>query len=43
MLNQLAAIYVEVIRNTPILVQIFLLYYVLPAVPGEIQGSRSRS
>jgi His/Glu/Gln/Arg/opine family amino acid ABC transporter permease subunit len=30
-LNQLAAIYVEVIRNTPILVQIFLLYYGLPA------------
>jgi polar amino acid transport system permease protein len=30
MLNQLAGIYVEVIRNTPILVQIFLLYYGLP-------------
>jgi len=30
-LSQLAAIYVEVIRNTPILVQIFLLYYGLPA------------
>jgi polar amino acid transport system permease protein len=30
-LNQVAAIYVEVIRNTPILVQIFLLYYGLPA------------
>jgi polar amino acid transport system permease protein len=29
-LNQLAGIYVEVIRNTPILVQIFLLYYGLP-------------
>ena len=29
-LSQLAAIYVEVIRNTPILVQIFLLYYGLP-------------
>jgi His/Glu/Gln/Arg/opine family amino acid ABC transporter permease subunit len=29
-LNQLAAVYVEVIRNTPILVQIFLLYYGLP-------------
>jgi polar amino acid transport system permease protein len=29
-LSQLAAIYVEVIRNTPILVQIFLLYYGTP-------------
>lgn len=29
-LNQLAAVYVEVIRNTPILVQIFLLYYGVP-------------
>ncbi len=37
-LNQLAAVYVELIRNTPILVQIFLLYYALPAVPGEIHG-----
>ena len=30
MLNQLAAVYVEVIRNTPILVQIFFLFYGLP-------------
>jgi His/Glu/Gln/Arg/opine family amino acid ABC transporter permease subunit len=29
-LSQLAAIYVEVIRNTPILVQIFFLYYATP-------------
>ena len=29
-LSQLAAVYVEVIRNTPILVQIFLLYYGAP-------------
>jgi His/Glu/Gln/Arg/opine family amino acid ABC transporter permease subunit len=29
-LSQIAGIYVEVIRNTPILVQIFLLYYGLP-------------
>ena len=29
-LNQLAATYVEVIRNTPILVQIFFLFYGLP-------------
>jgi His/Glu/Gln/Arg/opine family amino acid ABC transporter permease subunit len=39
-LNQLAWAYVEVIRNTPILVQIFLLYYGLPSVPGEIGGVR---
>jgi His/Glu/Gln/Arg/opine family amino acid ABC transporter permease subunit len=30
--SQLAAVYVEVIRNTPILVQIFLLYFGLPQV-----------
>jgi len=30
--SQLAAIYVEVIRNTPILVQIFFLYFGLPQV-----------
>src|ERR671934_2304170 len=36
--SQLAAAYVEVIRNTPILVQIFFLYFGLPAVPGEIKG-----
>jgi His/Glu/Gln/Arg/opine family amino acid ABC transporter permease subunit len=36
--SQLAAAYVEVIRNTPILVQIFFLYYGLPNVPGEIKG-----
>src|SRR5580765_1887157 len=28
--SQLAAVYVEVIRNTPILVQIFFLFYGLP-------------
>jgi polar amino acid transport system permease protein len=28
--SQLAAIYVEIIRNTPILVQIFLIFYGLP-------------
>jgi polar amino acid transport system permease protein len=31
-LSQVAAIYVEVIRNTPILVQIFFLYFALPQV-----------
>ena len=30
--NQVAGIYVEVIRNTPILVQIFMLYFGLPQV-----------
>ena len=30
--SQFAAIYVEIIRNTPILVQIFFLYYGLPQV-----------
>jgi len=28
--SQLTAVYVEVIRNTPILVQIFMIYYALP-------------
>ncbi len=31
-LSQLAAVYVEVIRNTPILVQIFFLYFGLPQI-----------
>ena len=31
-ISQFAAVYVEVIRNTPILVQIFMLYYALPQV-----------
>jgi polar amino acid transport system permease protein len=31
-INQLAAIYVEVIRNTPILVQIFMLFFALPQI-----------
>ncbi len=29
-LSQLTAVYVEVIRNTPILVQIFMIFYALP-------------
>ena len=37
-LSQIGWAYVEVIRNTPILVQIFFLYYGLPNVPGEIKG-----
>ena len=28
--SQLAAVYVEIIRNTPILVQIFMIFYALP-------------
>jgi polar amino acid transport system permease protein len=31
-ISQAAAVYVEIIRNTPILVQIFMLYYALPQV-----------
>jgi polar amino acid transport system permease protein len=30
--NELAAVYVEVIRNTPILVQIFMLFFALPQI-----------
>jgi His/Glu/Gln/Arg/opine family amino acid ABC transporter permease subunit len=30
--SQLAAVYVEVIRNTPILVQIFMYFYALPQI-----------
>jgi His/Glu/Gln/Arg/opine family amino acid ABC transporter permease subunit len=37
-ISQLAAAYVEVIRNTPILVQIFFLYYSLPRVPDQVPG-----
>lgn len=37
-LSQLTWAYVEVIRNTPILVQIFFIFYGLPNVPGEIRG-----
>jgi His/Glu/Gln/Arg/opine family amino acid ABC transporter permease subunit len=36
-LTQLAAAYVELIRNTPILVQIFLLFYALPFAPLHLQ------
>ena len=37
--SQLAAVYVEVIRNTPILVQIFMYFFALPqpiALPGPL-------
>ena len=42
-LTQLAAVYVEIIRNTPILVQIFLLFYGLPTLSphlGFVRRSR---
>lgn len=37
-IGQLAAVYVEVIRNTPILVQIFFLYFALPQPIGPWPG-----
>ena len=36
--SQLAAIYVEIIRNTPILVQIFFLYYGLPVLGIHLEA-----
>jgi His/Glu/Gln/Arg/opine family amino acid ABC transporter permease subunit len=36
--SQLAAIYVEVIRNTPILVQIFFLFYGLPQLGIKLEA-----
>lgn len=36
--SQLAAIYVEVIRNTPILVQIFMLYFALPQIGIRLEA-----
>jgi His/Glu/Gln/Arg/opine family amino acid ABC transporter permease subunit len=38
--SQLAAAYVELIRNTPILVQIFFLYFALPQSVGPWPGVR---
>jgi polar amino acid transport system permease protein len=37
LLSQLAAVYVEAIRNTPILVQIFLLYYGIPELGYRLE------
>ena len=37
LLSQLAAIYVEVIRNTPILVQMFFIYYGPPALGIQLE------
>ena len=39
--SQLTAVYVEVIRNTPILVQIFLIFYGLPQFGICSTSSRS--
>jgi His/Glu/Gln/Arg/opine family amino acid ABC transporter permease subunit len=36
--SQLAAAYVEVIRNTPILVQIFMLFYALPQLGVRLEA-----
>jgi His/Glu/Gln/Arg/opine family amino acid ABC transporter permease subunit len=36
--SQLAATYVEVIRNTPILIQIFMLFYGLPQLGIRLDG-----
>jgi polar amino acid transport system permease protein len=36
--SQLAAVYVEVIRNTPILVQIFMLFYALPQIGIRLEA-----
>jgi polar amino acid transport system permease protein len=35
--TQLAAVYVEIIRNTPILVQIFMLFYGLPTLSPHLR------
>ena len=37
-ISQLTAVYVEVIRNTPILVQIFMLFYGLPRLGIRLEG-----
>jgi polar amino acid transport system permease protein len=37
-LSQLAAVYVEVIRNTPILVQLFFLYFGLPQLGIRLEA-----
>ena len=36
--SQLAAVYVEIIRNTPILVQIFFLYFGLPQIGIRLEA-----
>src|SRR6186997_2784379 len=36
--SQLTAVYVEIIRNTPILVQIFMLYFALPQAGIQLEA-----
>jgi His/Glu/Gln/Arg/opine family amino acid ABC transporter permease subunit len=36
--SQVAAVYVEIIRNTPILVQIFMLFYALPQLGIRLEA-----
>jgi len=36
--SQLAAVYVEVIRNTPILIQIFMLFFALPQIGVRLEA-----
>jgi len=36
-ISQLAAVYVEIVRNTPLLVQIFLIFYGLPALNSNLR------
>ena len=40
--SQFTAVYVEVIRNTPILVQIFMIFYGLPAVRDHVRRVHGR-
>jgi His/Glu/Gln/Arg/opine family amino acid ABC transporter permease subunit len=37
-ISQLAAVYVEVIRNTPILVQIFMYFFALPQIGIQLEA-----
>src|SRR3954469_1841226 len=41
--RQVAAVYVDVIRNTPFLAQLFMLYYALPAISPHLQLSGFRT
>jgi His/Glu/Gln/Arg/opine family amino acid ABC transporter permease subunit len=36
-ISQLASVYVEIVRNTPLLVQIFLIFYGLPALNSNLR------
>jgi len=41
--SQVAAVYVDVIRNTPFLAQLFMLYCALPAISAHLQLSGFRT